>query len=212
MSKETELCFYALVGDSSGFDQAVSQEIHEQYEHVIVSPDGLKNKQRIRATTRDGVVIYDETIKLYSKDENILLNAHEPTVPITAEYFEAWKKLFPAKGVNKIRYVFISKEVELEAEGQVVKLPEVKYEVDIFLNANGQRSRWCKIDIEIDGILAFLKEQHPDIKQFDTTVKLSSLPIKPEHAFSGVTEDEEQKKAIASFWEAFAIRTVSAQA
>lgn len=211
MSKETELCFYALVTNPDGFEQAVSQEIQEQYEHVVMTPDGKKNKQRIRATTRNGDVSYEETIKLYSADEAVLLSAHEPSVPITKDYFDSWKKLFSPKGVNKIRYIFISKEVELEAEGQTVKLPEVKYEVDIMLNADGKRSRWCKIDIEIDGILAYLKEHHPEITKFDTTVKLSSLPIKPENAFSGVTEDEAERKAIAAFWDAFSIKPESAE-
>ena len=80
----------------------------------------------------------------------------------------------------------------------------INYQVDVFFDKEGQRAKWCKIDIEIDDILAYLAEHHPEIEQFDTTVWLSKLPFKPEDAFSAVTDDEEQKEAIKAFWERFA--------
>lgn len=204
---EHELWFYADVKNPQGFDQAVSQEIHEQWEFVVPAQDGSKKKARVRATTKDGVTVYTETLKVYTKGEgNNILSCEEPTVEITEEYFKTWIKVFGTTGCNKIRYVFLSKQVSLNVEGrEPVILPEVQYEVDVLLNASGQRSRWCKVDIEIDKILTYLNEYHPDIKKFDAKVALSSLPIGLENAFSGDTDDEEQKEGVKRFWEKFAI-------
>lgn len=205
--KEKELWFYALVEKPQGLDMAVSTEIHEQWEFNIPGENGAKKKARVRATTKDGQVAYTETIKIYEEGAaNHVLSCLEPTIEITEEYFRAWIKAFGTTGVNKIRYTFVSKEVTLEAEGQTVTLPEVKYEVDVLINEAGQRSKWCKIDIEIDGILAYLAEHHPDIKKFDTTVKLSSLPFQPTNAFSGDVDDEAHREAVKTFWSKFSIQ------
>lgn len=205
---ETELCFFAMITNPAGFDQAVSKEIQEQAAFYLPkTADGAPTGQvRVRATTIDGTTTYVETLKVPKAGEGGVSFANtEFNTVISQEYYEAWKATFGQKVVNKIRYVFLSKEVELEAEGQTVTLPEVKYEVDVFLNQDGQPSKWCKIDIEIDGVLAFLKENHPTIGKFDATVKLSSLPINPEHAFAaaGPEQTEEQKAAVKAFWDKF---------
>lgn len=213
MSKqaETELCFYARIGDAEALENAIDIEHHEQWEYKVIVEDDDDNKEyrgkvRIRRTERDGQVKFEETIKLPVESEAVTQGNHEYTVSITEEYFDAWKKLFGDKGYKKTRYVFLSKEVMLDHHEEEIKLPDIKYEVDVFFDQEGQRAKWCKIDIEIDDILAYLKEHHPEIEKFDTTVWLSKLPFKPEDAFSAVTDDEEQKEAIKAFWDRFAHR------
>ena len=206
MSKqaETELCFYARIGDVEGFDQAIDTEHHEQWEHKVKLGEDYRGKTRIRRTEREGHVKFEETIKLPVESEAVTQGSHEYTISNTEEYFGAWKALFGDKGYKKTRYVFLSKEVMLDHQEESIKLPDIKYEVDVFFDKEGQRAKWCKIDIEIDDILAYLAEHHPEIEKFDTTVWLSKLPFKPEDAFSAVTDDEEQKEAIKAFWERFA--------
>lgn len=213
MSKqaETELCFYARIGDAEALENAIDIEHHEQWEYKVVvenddNNEEYRGKVRIRRTERDGQVKFEETIKLPVESEAVTQGNHEYTVSITEEYFDAWKKLFGDKGYKKTRYVFLSKEVMLDHHEEEIKLPDIKYEVDVFFDQEGQRAKWCKIDIEIDDILAYLKEHHPEIEKFDTTVWLSKLPFKPEDAFSAVTDDEEQKEAIKAFWDRFAHR------
>ncbi len=205
-SKETELTFYGKVGDFSGFDQAVSMEVQSQFSFDLPS-DGIHStgRTRVRSTAIDGQIKYEETIKTSQYDEEShCAKCEEFTTDIDEEYFEAWKKAFKVKGVNKIRYVFLSKNVDLDTgNNEILKLPELKFEVDVFLDKEGNKSKWCKIDIEIDNLLDYLKEQHKDIKRFDVLVKLSSLPINLEHSFSSSTENEEEKKAISHFWEVF---------
>jgi len=207
MSKqpETELCFYARIGNPAGLEQAVSQEVQSQFTYNIPdSEDGKKRGRiRVRSTAINGDTKYEECLKVPQESGFVIEGCVEYPIPITKDYFDAWIAAYGVKGVDKIRYVFLSKEVILQTDGVDVTLPEVKYEVDVFLDEQGNRSIWCKIDIEIDGIMAYLSEHHPEITRFDTTVKLSSLPINPEDAFSAVTEDEEQKAAIKSFWDKF---------
>lgn len=206
---ETELCFYARIGDAEALETAIDIEHHEQWEYKVIVEDDDDNEEyrgkvRIRRTERDGQVKFEETIKLPVESEAVTQGNHEYTVSITEEYFNAWKKLFGDKGYKKTRYVFLSKEVMLDHHEEEIKLPDIKYEVDVFFDQEGQRAKWCKIDIEIDDILAYLKEHHPEIEKFDTTVWLSKLPFKPEDAFSAVTDDDEQKEAIKAFWDRFA--------
>lgn len=204
--RETELTFYAKIGNFQGLEQAVSSEVQAQFSYTLPAKEGMpESRVRVRSTAKDGVIQYEETIKSpIENKETKTFGCDEHTTIINEEYFEAWKKTYPCSGVDKIRYVFLSKEVELDVgDGKIVKLPEIKYEVDVFLNRQGQRSAWCKIDIEIDKLLDTLKEQHAEVKQFDTVVKLSSLPFNPQHAFSGKSEKEEERQAVDHFWDTF---------
>lgn len=204
MAKETELCFWAELTDRSGLSQAVSQEIHDQYSYKIKSEDGQQNSMiRVRATAVGDQITYEETLKRKEKTEAALFSNVEVNQPITKEYFENWVKCFDAPGCHKVRYVFISQKVMLTTDTDEVELPEVKYEVDVFISKEGQYSKFCKVDIEIDGILEYLNEHHKDVGAFDLSVSLSSLPIGLKNWFSAVSDDEEHKAGIDAFWKKF---------
>jgi hypothetical protein len=66
-----------------------------------------------------------------------------------------------------------------------------------------------KIDIEIDHLLDYLEDQHPDLGKFGLSVKLSSLPLGLEDAISAVTEDETERSAINKFWDTFAHKEIA---
>jgi len=203
---ENEAVFYARIGDYAGFEQAADHETHEQWEYKIpVGEDGVKKgRSRVRATARGEEVSYAETIKAPGNASAGMQSAIEHTVAIDKDHFDVWKQTFGTKGCFKGRYVFLSKSVTLTIEGEAIILPEIKYEVDVFMNPAGEKSKWCKIDIELDHILEYLSEHHPEIKSFDLIVTLSSLPIKLEDAFSAKDMDEEHQTAVDTLWDKFA--------
>lgn len=202
---ENEACFYARIGDYAGFEQAADHETHEQWEYKIpVGEDGVKRgRMRVRATARGGEVSYAETIKAPGNPKAGMASCIEHTIAIDKDHFDAWKQTFGTKGCFKGRYVFLSKSVTLTLDGEAIILPEVKYEVDVFVNPAGEKSKWCKIDVELDKILAYLADKHPDIKAFDLTVALSALPLKLEDAFSDKDMDEEHQTAVNTLWDKF---------
>lgn len=204
---ESELYFYARVGNRDGLSQAIATELHDQWEYKFPNDEKgkPKGKQRIRATTIDGQVRYEETIKTPVDLGKHMAANLEATTVIDEAYFNAWKQALGTTGCVKQRYTFLSRDVVLTTtEGQAVKLPEVKYEVDVLIDPQGNSSKWCKIDVEIDPILDYLAEHHADITSFDAMVKLSHLPFEPQDAFVGNTEDPKEQEAIKAFWSKFA--------
>lgn len=204
---ESELYFYARVGNRDGLSQATATELHDQWEYKFPNDEQgkPKGKQRIRATTIDGEVRYEETLKTpVDLGKHMAANV-EATTTIDKDYFEAWKQALRTTGCVKQRYTFLSQNVVLTTtDDQEVKLPEVKYEVDVLIDPQGNPSKWCKIDIEIDPILDYLSEHHADITSFDALVKLSHLPFEPQDAFVGNSEDPAHQEAVKAFWGKFA--------
>lgn len=207
---EIELCFYARITKPAGLSSAADSEDHEQWEYVAVPrEDGSKRgKMRVRKTTRTDGTKYEQTIKL-PKQEAGMEGMEEYPVPITEEAFKAWKIAFGDTGNLKTRYVFISKNVKLTYGEREVELPEIRYEVDVLRRIDGKRSKWCKIDIEIDHLLDHLNDQHPDLTKFDLKIKLSSLPLGLENIIEATTTDEEERAAISNFWKAFSLKETS---
>jgi hypothetical protein len=199
---EVELCYYAEVTDHAGLEKAISFETHEQWEYK--HPDG-RGKVRIRRTENESGVSFEECLKIAQQSGQMLSNLEAPT-PITEDYFKAWIALFGTAGVLKERYTFLSKQVRLEMNGKTVELPAVKFEVDVLKNQNGQRSKWCKIDIEIDHLLEILEAQGIEPNQVELSVVLSDLPFKPTSFISAVTTDEEERAGIQAFWRRFELK------
>lgn len=197
---ETEITIYAKIGDYSGLEQATSQEIHAQYEYRLPENQG---RQRVRATTVDGTTLYTQTIKKPVIGDHPAHINEETTTEISEEYYQAWLDLFRVKGVNKVRYTFVSKTVKLKNASGETSMPPVKFEVDVFFDEQGNKSKWCKIDIELDKLFEYLGDQHPTIDKVNSTIKISDLPFKPEHAFLGSSDSPEHQAAIKNFWDKF---------
>ena len=202
---ETELCFYGEVTNPAGFQQAIASEIQEQFEYRLPEDENGKRRgrQRVRKTTKDVQVAYTQTLKTPVEDGLVINGEIEDEIEITEDFYTTWRKTFVCTGVAKQRFVFLTQKVVLNFQGKTVELPEAKFEIDCFLNPEGRRSKFCKIDIEIQHLEDYLREYHPEIKDFRTLVKFDALPIGLKDVFPAVTEDPEEREMIKGFWKAF---------
>lgn len=197
MAKENEVCFYASVGNPDGFSQAVSMEVHAQSEYRIPTTDGSKRKIRVRKTTAEGQVSFVETIKFGDTADEF------DSKPTTEEYYEAWLKAFGQPICNKIRYVFMAMKTKATLPtGEEIELPDMKFEIDVLVGPDGKRSKFCKVEVELDALIGYLKEHHPDHTTLDMKIVASSLPLGLDNIF--FPDDEEGKKAEKLFWDEFA--------
>jgi hypothetical protein len=205
---EREITIYARVGDPDGLNQADAVEQHEQWEVrlPVIGENGAKRRQRVRETISDGVSRFDETIKIDIDGETAVQSTIEVSTPIEAAYFEAWKQHFGERGVLKTRYTFHAKKVSVSVEGKEIEIPNIKYEVDIFRTETGERSRWCKIDVEIDSLLDFLDRKGISFDDVEMVVKVTHLPFKPEQCFLHSTGNEQHDQSVKKFWDAFQLK------
>lgn len=204
-SNETEVCFYALIGNREGLKRAATVEIQEQYSFIVPSEiEGKVTKIRTRACTKDGQTRYELTIKAAASGEQDKCNAAvETTALIGEKFFETWKATVSPEGIRKVRYVFVPEKTVVSFQGTDHEIPGVKYEVDVFISKDGSESKWCKIDIELDVIFDYMKAKELSPDSYDLKVAISKLPFEPQHTFSGDTENEEEKAAVQNFWKSF---------
>jgi hypothetical protein len=205
---EREITIYARVGDPDGLNQADAVEQHEQWEVrlPVIGENGAKRRQRVRETISDGVSRFDETIKIDIDGETAVQSTIEVSTPIEAAYFEAWKQHFGERGVLKTRYTFHAKKVSVSMEDKEIEIPNIKYEVDIFRTETGERSRWCKIDVEIDSLLDFLDRKGISFDDVEMVVKVTHLPFKPEQCFLHSAGNEQHDQSVKKFWDAFQLK------
>lgn len=197
VEEETEATVYALIGNVDGLAKADYKELHNQAETKLND----ESKIRVRKTTRDGIVKFEQTIKDKVSSTALAKTVTETTCVIPEGMFNTFFKSADKKSV-KTRYVFKDEKSIARVEGkeEVIILPGLKYEVDVFTNKEGKESTWCKIDIELDSTLAFLKENHPDIEAkiiFD----ISRLPFNPQQPFEKRTANAEQLSLIDGLYD-----------
>ena len=206
MAKETELCFWARVTNTSGYGMADAMEIHDQYSYKIPgkeNPEESSGMIRVRATTKGQETEYEETLKSKIKDSSLSFANTELNTKISEDYFKTWIAAFDAEGCHKVRYTYLAKDSLLTYEGKEYTMPAIPIEVDVFISREGKRSAFVKIDIELDSIHDWLEENHVSVKEYDMTVVLSKLPLGLTDIFSAVTDDPEKKEAIEGFWKTF---------
>lgn len=188
MNFEKEYVFYAKLTDSSILEQASHKEEQEQWTLKIDKTDKnhCSGQIRIRRTDDNGKVSYVQTVKTPMKSLEGDSARSDATVPDASQNMlevaidaseDAFKqfKMIADQGMIKTRYTF-------PIEGT-----ELKFEVDVFHLANGEKSQWVKIDLEVDK-------------------PLESVPALPE-GFSDVIynqkddQTDEEKKLIWSLYE-----------
>lgn len=200
MAAETEFEIYAKITAPEGLKAAL--KIEKQLQAQVRFNDNLR--ERVRKTEYSGEVDYALTIKSRI-DGQTTACWDEETVVIGKKYFDLWLAGCEEYFV-KDRYIFKSTNVVLDIseEGKAldpITLPEVLYEVDVFLNPEGESCVWCKIDIEIDRIQDFIKQNYPDIEVGKVDIKVSHLPFKPVEAFvKGEHNTGKQKELIDTLW------------
>lgn len=201
VKKETEYVIYAKIGNAEGLKSAISTEHHLQIEAMLKS--GAKT--RVRATTKDNITSYEYTLKLKHKEneEGNEFN-NEYNIQVDQTFLLAYQKAAD-KYVDKNRYKFKSEQVRMKAiiddKPMEIDIPNIEYEVDVYKRKDGTFSQWCKIDIEVDNILNFIKANYPYIKDIRLNVKISHLPFEPTEAILVANATEEQHKFLSNLWD-----------
>lgn len=170
---ERELEIYVCIKDINDLRRATEVEEQEQYGIVPVIGEGHRGSVRIRKTvSNDGTVSYEHTGKV-KRGEGTNREENEPS---TEAMFEVYKEL-ANDGMLKDRYIF-------PIEGT-----DLKWEVDMFPQADGNYAPWAKIDLEI-----------PEGVQLQ---KVPALPIGATEVIVKNSKDPEVTKRIAELYDQY---------
>lgn len=203
-SNETEIVVYAKIDNVEGLSKASSKEDHYQLEARFESG----SKSRLRQVTIDDNKEYLLTIKVKNTPkeddkEELVSESVEYTTVVDALFLKGYEQI-ASSSINKTRYIFISKDTALEYtkddEKVTVTIPEIKYEVDVFKDSEGNDTEWCKIDVEVDNILNYLKVHHPELDEIDFIVRIAHLPFHPVKPIVMSSATDEQKEFIDNLW------------
>lgn len=140
-NQEREMVFYAKLAEGADAVLRTAQacEHHEQWELRVEKNDenAAAGRFRVRRTTAVGndstEVQYVLTSKTKLADGS---GENEVSVPTSEDQFNQFKLMSP-RGMIKTRYTF-----------DIPGRPD-KWEVDTFIDQNGDPSAWVKIDLEI---------------------------------------------------------------
>lgn len=197
---ETEVAIYAKIGDLHELEACDHKEFQEQLETEF--KNGVRCRTR-KTTSMDGASSYEYTYKLKTKNDNAAQTLIEHSVIVDEAFHEDFKQV-AERLLTKTRYIFNSKQVALKFyEGDLEKeviIPNIKYEVDVYTKEDGTACDTCKIDVEVDSVLAFLSKEYPNLDKFNLTLKISHLPFAPFDPIFGHTENKDQKEAISNIW------------
>lgn len=211
-SNETEIIVYCRIQDFDGLQKASKIETHEQLETEF--KNGVRC--RVRRTSKSPVVAtedsntvdmhddsYEFTFKLKDQSEGGFESNQEFTVNVDKDFFDGFRQIADHR-LLKTRYEFSSDKIYLNYqdgdEKKTMMIPNIKYEIDVYLDKDGQICEWCKIDIEVDAILDHIAKHHPDIDNLKMNVKISHLPFEPSDGILTLSASEEQKAFVDSLW------------
>lgn len=202
--KEIELVMYAKIANLDGLQQA-AEKIHQREIIGNFIVPGMDKPQRWRIRETDDKS-YEFTVKKRVENTNGLNEFIEENVSVTSDLWNVMKTC-ASKAHNKYRYVFIAENVVLnyrhkdfEDKRQAV-IPKLKYEVDVYLPPNGSEPKWCKIDIELQDALEFLKENYPEIDKAKVSVAVSDLPFRPVNVILSNDPDPAKQQILGQVWE-----------
>lgn len=126
-SREKEYAWYGRLTNPEVLQKAAAQETQKQS-----SLKGKGGTIRVRETIALGQVRYTLTAKAYVG----LGDANEASTPVSKDLHEIFKAI-TGESMDKIRYTF-------PIEGT-----DLKWEVDVFIDAQGNPKEWVKIDLEV---------------------------------------------------------------
>lgn len=194
---ESEIVIYAKIGDIRGLEQA--DEIIQQDQLEARFENGIPCRIR-KSTVKGQEPTYTFTFKVptvgQQDGQNTLIKeVMEYNTEVDAGFYEGFR-LNANRFITKTRYVFNSKNVTFKAKNddEVVTLnvENVKYEVDVYQDAEGNTVEWCKIDVEIDHIFAMLNSMYKDVDKFNLTISVSHLPFAPQEFFLQGSENKQE--------------------
>lgn len=200
-SVETEIIVYCKIGNFNGLQKASHIEHQEQLETEF--KNGTRCRVRSIQHQNSDDIKYEFTFKVKT-DANEGCEANtEHTVEVGRSFCEGFKAVADHY-VKKVRYEFASSNIFLTfvegGESKTVEIPDVKYEVDVYIDKDSKICEWCKIDIEIDTIINYLGQHHPELKDVNLKVRISHLPFQPTDTILALTANPEQKAFIDALW------------
>lgn len=129
--REKEYIWYGRLTNPEVLQNAARQETQKQS-----SLKGKGGTIRVRETTSMGQVRYTLTGKAYSGRGD----ADEASTPTSKDLHEVFRSI-TGESMDKIRYTF-------PIEGT-----SLKWEVDVFIDAQGNPKDWIKIDLEVPDVI-----------------------------------------------------------
>jgi hypothetical protein len=201
-NNETEIAIYAHIGDMNGLSHAVSTIHQEQLETEFFNGVRCRVRKEVIGTG----TTYTLTYKVKQENTGVVSSNKEYNASVDSDFFEGFRHV-AKKRIKKTRYIFNSRLVQFElvptiGETVVLTLPQVIYEVDVYQKVDNTSSEWCKIDIELDGILAAIpKDLNMTSKEIKAVIKISHLPFKPIHGMLNSSENSKTKTIISKIWD-----------
>lgn len=189
-AQETEVVLYAKITNPDGLAAAVHVEHHEQAQIKTA-----KGSVRIRKIVVEGKEpVFEMTSKIKQKSGSVKSNI-ESTKRINEDVYNLFM-VACENFMSKTRYVFNvetirGKKGDLEFE---IKAKGMNFEVDVFRNAQGKISNWCKIDLEVDKLKDILKENDINVSDIKLTARIGQLPFKPNNIVIDDGNDEDPNK------------------
>lgn len=131
VSNEKEYVWYGTLLNPGELEKASSLEVQKQ-STVKVEAGTI----RVRQTMHDGAIDYILTAKSYRGRGD----AKECSIPVSKDMYNVFKEV-ARSSMDKIRYVY-------PIEGT-----DLKWEVDVFIDPQGNPKGWVKIDLEVPGVI-----------------------------------------------------------
>lgn len=203
VSTETEMTIYARMDDLSELESAATSiEDHIQLECTLITG----SRQRVRKVTPisgDGVgsIRYEFTTKLKLPDEGGIPSSLESTVDCDEEFYKSYSDM-AARGIVKRRYSIVGGTPKITGVPENIVLPAIRYEVDVFTIPSNpkEKSKWIKMDIELQDIIKALKEQGISLEGVKQKFNLQNLAFTMQDMFSPASMNEEQKALLDKLW------------
>jgi hypothetical protein len=194
-AEEHEITVFGRILNPEVLETLQDFEVHHQLESRMQGG----GKSRVRQTIRQGQSTYVYTLKIKTESVPGVTTACEYNLPADQAFFEGFKQTAENYFI-KTRYRIPSETVTLTVnrpEGEaVVELPGVLYEVDVYTQPDGTPCPWCKIDIEVDGLLAYLSTHYPTLAPMRLTVSTRNLPIQLGDKFINEHATPEQRALV----------------
>lgn len=136
---EYELEVYGKIVNFSEIEKlSVRNEYQEQY--AIKKPRGTV---RVRMTKDDSGTRYEMTTKTWDAQRN---KRKEAELEVTEAMFEHFKSISDSGMIKRRYFIPFGQIVEELDIGEITT--DLNWEVDVFLDLEGNRQEWCKIDLE----------------------------------------------------------------
>lgn len=207
---EKELVIYARITKPEGLKLAKAVIFQEQAN--IKTPKGSV-RVRMHKKSTNAKWSFEMTTKTKVEGGDASIKAmEEATTTISPEAYEMFKAVTP-DFMRKVRYIFPIEKAFVSNKGMSAEIDVSKlcYEVDVFIDRDGERAPWCKIDIEVAALAEELKRSGITVEDFDITARLGSLPLGLEAAFVDRPDAEDlQRQMVTKLYSRFFLRPTKA--